>query len=122
MRAMIRSVGSGPTAATRAPDRGSALTDPASDAGGLAAHCEVGAMLARRLGLDQEVIVALEHAYERWDGTGDPAGLKGEEIPLETRIGVVARDADLFARRGDRRCRGCCGSGVERLTTRRSWT
>ena len=39
-------------------------------------------MLARRLGLEPEVIAALEHAYERWDGTGDPAGLKGEEIPL----------------------------------------
>ena len=43
-------------------------------------------MLARRLGLDDEVVLALEHAYERWDGTGDPAGLEGEEIPLETRI------------------------------------
>ena len=101
MRAMIRSVGSGASAPRRARLIGAALTHPVSDAGGLAAHCEVGAMLARRLGLDPEVIVALEHAYERWDGTGDPARLEGEEIPLETRISVVARDADLFARRGD---------------------
>ena len=100
-RAMIRAVGSGKTATRRLRLIGAALTQPASDAGGLAAHCEVGAMLARRLGLDAEVVLALEHAYERWDGTGDPAGLEGEEIPLETRIAVVARDADLFARRGD---------------------
>jgi HD-GYP domain-containing protein (c-di-GMP phosphodiesterase class II) len=100
-RAMIRSVGSGQSAPRRGRLIGAALTHPASDAGGLAAHCEVGAMLARRLGLEAEVIVALEHAYERWDGNGDPAGLEGDEIPLETRIAVVARDADLFARRGD---------------------
>ena len=32
---------------------------------------------------------------------GIPDGLKGDEIPVETRIGIVARDVDLFAR-GDR--------------------
>ena len=57
-------------------------------------------MLARRLGLDQAVVSALQHSYERWDGGGDPDGLKGGEIPLETRIGIVARDVDLFAREG----------------------
>ena len=101
-RAMIRAVGSGQSAPRRGRLIAAALThNPASDAGGLAAHCEVGAMLARRLGVDAEVVVALEHAYERWDGTGEPAGLAGGEIPLETRIAVVARDADLFARRGE---------------------
>ena len=100
-RAMIRAVGPGQSAPRRVRLIGAALTHPASDAGGLLAHCEVGAMLARRLGVDAEVIVALEHAYERWDGTGEPAGLQREEIPLETRIAVVARDADLFARHGE---------------------
>ena len=101
MRAMIGAVGSGQTAPRRLRLIGAALTQPTSDAGGLAAHCEVGAMLARRLGLDDEVVLALQHAYERWDGSGDPAGLEGETIPLETRIAAVARDADLFARSGD---------------------
>jgi len=36
--------------------------------------------------------VALTH-HEKWDGTGYPAGLKGQEIPLEGRIVAIA---DVF--------------------------
>jgi len=36
--------------------------------------------------------IALSH-HERWDGTGYPLGLKGEDIPLEARITSVA---DVF--------------------------
>jgi HD-GYP domain-containing protein (c-di-GMP phosphodiesterase class II) len=100
LRAMMGAVGAGLPIHRRARLIAVALANPVDDAGGLAAHCEVGAMLAQRLGLDMEVIAALSHAYERWDGTGDPGALSGEDIPLETRIAVVARDADLFARNG----------------------
>jgi HD-GYP domain-containing protein (c-di-GMP phosphodiesterase class II) len=100
LRAMVTAVGDGLPVHRRTRLIAAALTNPADDAGGLAAHCEVGAMLARRLGLDGRVIDALSHAYERWDGHGEPEGLEGDAIPLETRIAVVARDADLFARSG----------------------
>jgi HD-GYP domain-containing protein (c-di-GMP phosphodiesterase class II) len=33
---------------------------------------------------------AILHHHERWDGTGYPAGLKSESIPLEARILTVA--------------------------------
>lgn len=36
--------------------------------------------------------IAVSH-HERWDGTGYPAGLRGEEIPLAARIAAVA---DVF--------------------------
>lgn len=37
-------------------------------------------------------VIALTH-HEKWDGTGHPRGLKGEEIPIEGRICAVA---DIF--------------------------
>jgi putative two-component system response regulator len=42
--------------------------------------------------LDVAAIIACTH-HERWDGTGYPKGLAGEEIPLEGRIAAVA---DVF--------------------------
>ncbi|MGH3047040.1 MAG: HD domain-containing phosphohydrolase [Gaiellaceae bacterium] len=64
-------------------------------------HCEVAVMLAGRAGLEQPVVDALAHAYERWDGKGFPAGLEGDAIPLPVRVAVVARDADLAATLGE---------------------
>lgn len=43
-----------------------ALSDPGAGHRSLAQHCEVGARLATRLGLDPDVRLALAHAYERW--------------------------------------------------------
>lgn len=42
--------------------------------------------------LKQAQLIALTH-HEKWDGTGYPKGLKGEEIPLEGRIVAIA---DVF--------------------------
>jgi HD domain len=77
------------------------LTDPKGPRRSLSMHCEVAAMLARRVGLEPSVVNALAHAYERWDGKGFPAGLAGDAIPLAVRIAVVARDADLAAMGGE---------------------
>jgi HD-GYP domain-containing protein (c-di-GMP phosphodiesterase class II) len=69
-------------------------------AAAITAHCEAAALLAGRLGLGEEVVRALEHAFERWDGAGLPAGLAGDAIPLATRIAIVARDVDVWFRLG----------------------
>jgi len=43
--------------------------------------------------------IALNH-HERWDGTGYPRGLKGEDIPLEARITAISDVYDaLFSKR-----------------------
>jgi HD-GYP domain-containing protein (c-di-GMP phosphodiesterase class II) len=77
------------------------LADPKAGERSLSTHCEVAAMLASRVGLEQSVVDALAHAYERWDGKGFPAGLEGDTIPLAVRVASVARDADLAIRLGD---------------------
>ncbi len=50
-------------------------------------------MLTDRLGLPPSVRGLFVHLTERWDGKGEPAGAKGDEIPLAIRIVHVARDA-----------------------------
>jgi HD-GYP domain-containing protein (c-di-GMP phosphodiesterase class II) len=41
----------------------------------------------------EDVLVAASSHHERWDGTGYPKGLKGEDIPL---IGRIIAVADVF--------------------------
>src|ERR1043166_6041279 len=49
-------------------------------------HAVVGGDIIRRVGFPYPVEEIVRHHHERWDGTGYPAGLKGEEIPLVARI------------------------------------
>ena len=62
---------------------------------GMERHCEIGYQLLG--GSDSELLelaatIALTH-HERFDGTGYPQGLGGEDIPIEGRIVAVA---DVF--------------------------
>lgn len=45
------------------------------------------------------LVPAVRHHGERWDGTGYPDGLAGEDIPLEARVIAVANDFDLLIER-----------------------
>ncbi|TCO51499.1 HD domain-containing protein [Kribbella antiqua] len=59
----------------------------------ITALCEVAVMLTDRLGLPASVRDLFRSLIERWDGKGQPDGLRGEDIPLPLRIMHVARDA-----------------------------
>ncbi|HEX7277977.1 MAG TPA: HD domain-containing phosphohydrolase, partial [Acidimicrobiales bacterium] len=59
------------------------------------AACQVGQLLAGRLGVPMEVKALFPHLAERWDGKGEPGQVKGEQIPLPVRICHVARDATV---------------------------
>ena len=59
-------------------------------------NCEVARETARRIGLPSSVQRSLFHVHEWWDGRGVPGGLKGEQIPISSRIARLATDADLF--------------------------
>jgi HD-GYP domain-containing protein (c-di-GMP phosphodiesterase class II) len=52
----------------------------------LATACEAGSRLAERLAMSAGVRLALTQAFERWDGQGAPAGLRGEQISLAARV------------------------------------
>jgi HD-GYP domain-containing protein (c-di-GMP phosphodiesterase class II) len=61
----------------------------------IAALCEVAQLLSERFGMSPEVRQLFVHFTERWDGKGQPGGLRGDEIALPLRIIHVARDAAL---------------------------
>lgn len=76
---------------------GKRIADPISDADAriLRQHAEIGARImesSRSPVLELAKQIALTH-HERWDGSGYPLGLAGEDIPLCGRITAVA---DVF--------------------------
>jgi HD-GYP domain-containing protein (c-di-GMP phosphodiesterase class II) len=64
------------------------------------ATCEVASFMAERLGLGDEVRRALHENLERWDGKGQPQGLRGDRIALAARIAEPAMQAVIFHRLG----------------------
>jgi HD-GYP domain-containing protein (c-di-GMP phosphodiesterase class II) len=64
------------------------------------AHRDVGRRFATRLGLTGAVGEGLGQVYERWDGTGTPGPLAGEQIPLVVRVVHVAYVAEGAFREG----------------------
>lgn len=59
-------------------------------------RCERGADIARRIGLPEETAQAIYSLDELWNGKGHPRGLRGEEIPLLSRIMNLAQNLDVF--------------------------
>ncbi len=57
-------------------------------------HPQLGASIVGRVRHLAHCIPGILHHHERYDGSGYPEGLKGEEIPLEARILAIA---DAFA-------------------------
>lgn len=53
-------------------------------------HAEVGAELLSKFPLFEKGALLVKHHHERYDGTGYPDGLAGEQIPLGSRIISVA--------------------------------
>ena len=53
-------------------------------------HADEGARIVERLGFLDEAVPGIRHHHERYDGSGYPSGLAGEEIPLIARIIHVA--------------------------------
>lgn len=57
-------------------------------------HPELGATALRAAG--EQVVSAIRHHHERWDGEGFPDGLAGEEIPIGARLTSIADAVDRW--------------------------
>jgi diguanylate cyclase (GGDEF)-like protein/putative nucleotidyltransferase with HDIG domain len=57
-------------------------------------HADEGARIIDRLGFLNDAVPAIRHHHERFDGTGYPDGLSGDDIPLGARIIHVADALD----------------------------
>jgi HD-GYP domain-containing protein (c-di-GMP phosphodiesterase class II) len=86
-------------------------TMPQIIADAISATAETSARIARRLGMSAAVRRSLRHIFEQWDGNGAPDGLAGEDIPVGSRLVLLAfiavpvhrlhgRDAALQAVKG----------------------
>jgi putative nucleotidyltransferase with HDIG domain len=62
----------------------------------VAGHAEIGAKILRHVDFLDEATLVVRHHHERWDGTGYPDGLVGEQIPLAARVFAVADTLDAL--------------------------
>jgi putative nucleotidyltransferase with HDIG domain len=59
-------------------------------------HALIGAEILRPIKSLKKIIPLIMYHHERWDGTGYPAGIQGEAIPLGARIIAVADAFDAM--------------------------
>ncbi|MDZ7603179.1 MAG: HD-GYP domain-containing protein [Hoeflea sp.] len=59
-------------------------------------RCHRGADIAARMRFSEAVQDGIRSLDEHWDGSGKPEGLKGAEIPLNSRIALMAQVIDVF--------------------------
>ena len=83
-------------------------------------HPELGCRLLEGLGVSP-VDRWIRHHHEWWDGSGYPLGLAGDEIPLGSRIILVADAFDAMTSDRVYRAAGTAEAAIAELR-RRSWT
>lgn len=59
-------------------------------------RCHQGADIAAKLRFSNHVQDGIRSLDEHWDGSGKPAGLHDEDIPLLSRIALLAQVVDVF--------------------------
>src|SRR5580700_11954752 len=59
-------------------------------------RCDHGAEIARKMRFSEAVAQAIHCLDEHWDGGGMPRGLAGDDIPVYSRIALLAQIVDVF--------------------------
>jgi cyclic di-GMP phosphodiesterase len=60
------------------------------------AHSAIGERLLRPLGLSDPITISVRHHHERYDGSGYPDGLAGDDIPLGARVIAITDSYDAM--------------------------
>ncbi len=66
----------------------------------ISGHAALARLLAQRLGLPETVQEAVASSYEQWDGRGWPGNLKGEAVPVASRLTQLAEFTEVAHRLG----------------------
>ncbi len=66
----------------------------------ISGHAALARLLAQRLGLPEAVQQAVASSYEQWDGRGWPGRLKGEAVPVASRLTQLAEFTEVAHRLG----------------------
>ena len=59
-------------------------------------RCDRGAEIARKMRFSEGVVAAIRSFDEHWDGGGMPDRMRGERIPLYSRIALIAQVVNVF--------------------------
>jgi HD-GYP domain-containing protein (c-di-GMP phosphodiesterase class II) len=59
-------------------------------------HSQIGYEMLQPINFYSDFISIILHHHERYDGKGYPSGLKGEDIPLESRIIAIVEAFDAM--------------------------
>lgn len=98
---VLRHLGAGQTAAARArlgaSFLGEGVTLLTSTFGN---HWRAADFLIERLGLGDGVRESVAHTFERWDGKGQPAGVKGAGVTTASRLVNLADVVEVFHAKG----------------------
>ena len=81
---------------------------------GLMSHCLSTALMAERLGLGDEVCQPLQQWFTRWDGSGVPEGLGGDDVARCVRLFHLADYVEVAHQRGG------IGAAIELARSRRA--
>ena len=79
-------------------------------------HPDWGTQVAREANLPEAVVNVILYHHERIDGSGYPAGLAGEKIPIEARIAAIADVFDALTSDRPYRKANSIGEAVTVLT------
>jgi putative nucleotidyltransferase with HDIG domain len=62
----------------------------------MTSHAAIGSQILRHVDFLHDATLIVRHHHERWDGTGYPDGLEGDEIPLAARVFAIADALDAL--------------------------